>query len=375
MAGEIVSTASKAATVKDFMVKYHKHLEDALPVHLKKDWERYVRIAMGAMTRNPKLYECSPRSLFGAVLQCAQLGLEPDDVRGHAYLLPFGNEVVLVPGYKGLMDLARRSGEISYIKADVVYSKDIFTYSYGSGNRESYEHQPTTHMEPGELVYAYAKAHYKDNTEQFIVLNKRQVHERMNKSPSARSGRNSPWTTDPEAMWRKTAVRALATFLPSSAEDFHRAIGLEERAEAGISQGLADLAPMDEEPKKPQLDKLTEKMKEKPKRTAAKPAQPEVYESHKPKPANTAGNYDPEPPDAGPWPDGVTPQHTIDSATTMSVAEFIEEIAYYTKEQMKDANVLQGLLTRVSKDENTPAIVAWNNRRAAVVKEDSDAKE
>jgi len=132
---EITSLAVKADTVKEFMVKHQRLLQDALPVHLKKDWERFVRLAMGAMTRNPTLYECSPRSLMGAVLQCAQLGLEPDDIRGHAYLLPFRvqgkMEVVLVPGYKGLMDLARRSGEISYIKGDVVYSKDIFTFSYG----------------------------------------------------------------------------------------------------------------------------------------------------------------------------------------------------------------------------------------------------
>jgi len=368
---EITSLAVKADTVKDFMVKHQRLLQDALPVHLKKDWERFVRLAMGAMTRNPTLYECSPRSLMGAVLQCAQLGLEPDDIRGHAYLLPFRvqgkMEVVLVPGYKGLMDLARRSGDISYMKADVVYSKDIFTFSYGAGAKETYEHIPSNDMQPGELVYAYAKAHYKDGTEQFIVMNKRQVHERMGKSPSARSGRNSPWQTDTEAMWRKTAIRALATFLPSSAEDLHRAVGLEDRAEAGLSQGLSDLVPM-EETEKPPLDKLTEKMKEKPAKVTKS-----IRISDKSDKVLDASN--PEPPD-NVWPDGETPQHSeTENPSVLTITEFADEIAYYTKAQMADTNLLSGLLARVSKNDNTPAIVVWNNRRAVVMKEGSDAKE
>jgi len=366
MPGELTSQSSKQETIRGLMVKYNKELQAALPMHMRKDWERFVRIALTAMSRNPVLYECSPRSLFGALIQCAQLGLEPDDVRGHAYLVPFKvqgtYEVVLIPGYKGLMDLARRSGEIGYIKAEVVYSKDIFTYSYGSGEKESYEHIPTTDLQPGELVYAYAKAHYTDGTEQFTVLNKRQVNERMNKSASVRAGRNSPWSTDTEAMWRKSAVRALATFLPSSAEAFHRAVGLEERAEANVTQGLADLAPPElEETKKP-LDNLTEKLKRKPRE--AKPKQEEAKQEEQPPENGPEG-----PPASQYWPpdEKTTTQKPTTAAEFLTLRAFGDEIATYSRLQMVDNTVLSELLGKIRQEDNTAAIVVWNKRRAEVM--------
>ena len=261
--GEMVTLERKATTIRDMMAKNQKLIESALPRHMSPD--RFLRIALTSMSKNPKLLECTPRSLFGAVLQCAQLGLEPDDLRGSAYLIPFKNhgtyEVQVMPGYKGLLELAHRSGKIADIKAEVVHEADAFDFEYGS--RAFLFHKPNLKDDPGELVAVYAMVIYKSGTMRFEVMSPREVMKAASSSNAYQSN-SGPWHTHPGEMWKKTALRRLCKTIPLSAE-VETAVALDERESAGITQDLSALIPdlrTDEAEKKSGLDGLTDKLKE-----------------------------------------------------------------------------------------------------------------
>ena len=268
---ELVSAKQKVDTIRGFLEKSKGQIAMALPKHMNAD--RLARIAMTSILRNPRLLECTPQSLMGAIIQSAQLGLEPDDLRGEAYLVPFRNnkkgtiDVQLIAGFKGLMDLARRSGKITAIYAEVVHVKD--TFSYRLGTEQFLHHIKSDDMNPGEVIKVYALARFPNNQCQFIVLSLADVEKSRQRSKAKDSG---PWETDFEAMAKKTALRQLCKYLPSSVE-LTTAVALDERAEAGIPQDLevlvgevvgevVDVEAVKSNGEKRGLTALTEKLKE-----------------------------------------------------------------------------------------------------------------
>jgi len=234
-----LSTSEKFDSVRGLLTRYRPQLEMALPRHLKPD--RLIRVALTSVQKNPALLECHPITLVGAVVQCAQLGLEPDDGTGKAYLVPFFNskknrsEVQFIVGYRGLIDLARRSGQVSAVEARVVHKKDYFEYAFGL--QPALDHRPSTDSEPGEPIYFYAIARFRTGDTQFDVMTKSEVDTIRKRSKAGQAG---PWVSDYEEMGKKTVVRRLAKLLPASAE-FLRAVSLDERADIGIPQDLGTL--------------------------------------------------------------------------------------------------------------------------------------
>ena len=225
----------------------------ALPSHIKPD--RLIRIILTTVQRTPELLECTPESLLGSLLQCAQLGLEPDGVLGQAYLVPFRNwknnnrkEVQLIPGYKGLIKLAYQSGEVGHITARVVRAKDKFQYWYGLN--EGIEHEPHRGSDAGEMVACYAWAKIKGvEGKQFVVLERWEVDAIRERAKASDKG---PWVTDYDEMAKKSALRRLCKMLPASVEkdNLARAVALDEHAEAHISQQISyqDMIDIDVEP-------------------------------------------------------------------------------------------------------------------------------
>lgn len=212
-------------------------MRQALPRHLSP--ERMIRVCALALQRTPKLAECDRMTLLGALLTCGSLGLEPNTVLGHAYLIPFAKTCTLIIGYKGLVDLARRSGHIATIHADVVYPGDEFDFEYGSGGR--LRHVPSG-QRSGDWLYAYAYARMKDGSDQYEVMTREEVLRIRNGSQGyQRDKGKSPWTLHEGEMAKKTALRRLAKWLPLSVE-FASAAALDEMSE----QGRADLAGMAE---------------------------------------------------------------------------------------------------------------------------------
>jgi recombination protein RecT len=218
---------SRANNIRAMLEKSKNQIAMALPNHLNAD--RLIRVAMTSIQRTPKLLECDPKSLIGAIIQSAQLGLEPDGVLGHAYLIPYGNTVQFIPGYKGLIDLARRSGQVVSIGSHVVYSNEKFTLKFGFS--ETLEHEPLPPSQRGEKKGVYAVARLKDGSVHFEWLWAEEVEDVKKSSKASNFG---PWKTHEDEMWRKTAIRRLAKYLPLSVE-FAKAAAVDELADAGIS--------------------------------------------------------------------------------------------------------------------------------------------
>ena len=216
--------------IRALLEKSKAQIAMALPKHLTAD--RIIRVAMTSIQRTPKLLDCDPKSLIGAIIQSAQLGLEPDGVLGHAYLIPYGNQVQFIPGYKGLIDLARRSGQVVSIGSHVVYSNEKFSLKFGFD--ETLEHEPLAPSQRGDRKGVYAVARLKDGSVHFEWLWSEEVEAVKTQSLKKMKRPSGPWIDNEDEMWRKTAIRRLAKYLPLSVE-FAKAAAVDELADAGIS--------------------------------------------------------------------------------------------------------------------------------------------
>lgn len=188
----------------------------ALPKHLNAD--RLLRIAMTEISKTPALKDCTAKSLLGAIIQCSQLGLEPGNSLGHAYLIPYDlNKNVgtranpqwkkekvcqFMIGYKGMIDLARRSGELKDISARSVYSNDDFELEYGLD--EKLMHKIPINQKRGEFIGAYLVANFKNGGHHIEFMNKYEIDSIRERSKCAKNG---PWVTDYEQMAKKTVIR------------------------------------------------------------------------------------------------------------------------------------------------------------------------
>lgn len=220
----------------------------ALPKVLPVD--RFVRCLVTTMNRTPELANCDRQSVLAGAMTAAQLGLEIDPALGRAYLLPYrdkskGMIAQLIIGYKGYVDLAYRSGQLSGMQAEAVYSKDEFEYEYGL--IEKLRHVPSEEEDRGELKYAYAVAHLKNGGHVFRVLNRSDVMRHKKASKSAHSD-YSPWNTNEAEMWRKTAIRALASMMPLSPELREAVAAEEEDYSAKAASEIADAVVLETSP-------------------------------------------------------------------------------------------------------------------------------
>ncbi len=205
--------ANKPVTPEQTVAAYLKKMEPefakALPAHMTA--ERLARVALTTIRTTPKLLECTIPSLMGAVVQAAQLGLEPGLI-GHCYIIPYGKEAQFIIGYKGMIDLARRSGQIQNIYAHAVYEADHFEYELGL--HPKLEHKPASGRR-GVMTYVYAVAHFKDGGYQFEVMDMEEIERRRQRSKASKNG---PWVTDFEEMAKKTVIRHMWKYLPISIE-------------------------------------------------------------------------------------------------------------------------------------------------------------
>lgn len=277
-----------------------KQLASVAASHLKP--ERMMRLMAGAMQKTPKLAECEPITLLGAMMTCASLGLEPNTVLGHAYLIPFKNnrkkitEVTLIIGYKGMIDLARRSGVVVNIHADVVYAGDEFSFEYGTN--QHLRHVPAGPRDNPTHAYCHAKL---VDGEAFIVLPYEEVLKVRDSSQGYKTAikyndQSAPWIKHEHQMARKTAVRALFNELPISVEKVSDALGADEEQQdfasfaMDPSAGFPDPA-MDEDPiegEAVEVDELVES-----KSSTAQKQQKKPKQEPKPKPKAQAKKEEP----------------------------------------------------------------------------------
>ena len=180
----------------------------ALPPHVKID--RLCRVILNALQTTPALLKCDRTSFMKAAMTVATLGLEPEGVLGQAYLIPFKGQVQALIGYKGLIRLARNSGEVSSLVAHEVCENDEFDFEWGLNER--LVHKPAA-GDRGEITHFYAVAKFKDGSHHFEVLTKAEVDKIRAASPSANAS-FSPWKSHYSEMGKKTAIRRISKYLP-----------------------------------------------------------------------------------------------------------------------------------------------------------------
>ena len=227
--------AANGGTIEALLKKHGPEIALALPQHVTP--ERLLRIALSEVRRNPRLGQCNAASLLSAIFTCAQLGLEPGVALGHAFLIPYRDECQFQIGYKGMIELARRSGQIESLSARCVYENDAFEFSYGL--HEDLIHRPATGGR-GALTHAYAVARLKDGGVQFEVMDRLELEEVRDGSQGYQAAvkynkKDTPWISSFDEMCRKTVIRRLFKYLPVSVE-IARAANLDESADRGQRQ-------------------------------------------------------------------------------------------------------------------------------------------
>ena len=288
-------------TIKDLLMskEFHAQVAMALPRQMKP--ERFVRVALNATLRQPELLQCQRESLFLAFLQLSAMGIEADGRRAH--LIPFWDTKVCVCGhkkeehrggrcsapgcscntcqsrrlvqlivdYKGIAELVRRSGDVSYIHADVVLDGDDWDFQFGSA--AFLRHKPNLEMGPAKwrgkegegrkIIAVYSFVKLKDGSEDFIVLSPSDVEAVRARSKSANAG---PWVSDYPEMAKKTAFRRHSKWLPLSPETRDAIEADDEGGEDfgaqanlvldNLSTVPAESAPEDDEPKETLADRV-----------------------------------------------------------------------------------------------------------------------
>ena len=209
-AKETAVAEKKPKTIFDVIQAGAKQFATALPKHINSD--RFVRIAITTIRQNPKLVQCSQESLLGALMVSAQLGLEPGTL-GQCYLIPYGRECQFQIGYKGMIELLRRSGQLKDIYAYSVYENDDFEITYGLDR--NLIHKPNL-ANKGNLLGCYCVAILKDDTRAFEYMTKEEIEAHAKKF--SKTFGNGPWKTDFEAMAHKTVVKKMLKWLPLSVE-------------------------------------------------------------------------------------------------------------------------------------------------------------
>ena len=226
-------------TIKDYINAMSGEIAKALPQVMTP--ERFTRIALSAVSNTPKLGSCTPQSFLGAMMNAAQLGLEPNTPLGQAYLIPFENrkkgvtECQFQIGYKGLIDLAYRSGEVKMIDAQTVYENDEFEYELGMD--PVLKHKPAR-TNRGNPIYFYATFKLTNGGQGFQVMSIEDVQDHAKKY--SKTYNNGPWQTNFEEMAKKTVLKKLLKYAPLKTE-FVKQVTSDETIKTSISDNMEDV--------------------------------------------------------------------------------------------------------------------------------------
>lgn len=200
--------------------------------------ERFTRMVLSAISVNPKLASCTPKSFLGAMMSAAQLGLEPNTPLGQAYLIPYNNkgtlEVQFQIGYKGLLDLAYRSGEVDIIQAHIVYENDTFECEYGLN--PTLKHIPAD-SKKGEPVKVYAVFRTKTGGFGFEVMSMDEIREHAAKYSQTYGSKYSPWTNNFEEMAKKTVLKKVLKYAPMKS-DFARGVAQDGTIKTELTEDM-----------------------------------------------------------------------------------------------------------------------------------------
>lgn len=223
-------------TIPDMVKAMMPEIKRALPTVLTP--ERFTRIALSALNNTPALQQCTPMSFLAALMNAAQLGLEPNTPLGQAYLIPYKNKGILECqfqiGYKGLIDLAYRNGQMQTIQAQAVYENDEFFYEYGL--EPKLVHRPAF-SDRGELVYFYGIFRTVNGGYGMAVMSKTDMDVYAKTYSKAFDSSYSPWKSNYEDMAKKTVIKQALKYAPIKT-DFQRALSSDETIKKQLSDDM-----------------------------------------------------------------------------------------------------------------------------------------
>lgn len=240
-AAESRLAANPEAQLNVLIKRMQGEIKKALPSVITP--ERFTRMVLTAVRNTPKLAQCDQMSFLAAMMTAAQLGVEPNTPLGQAYLLPFWNgrekryDVQFQLGYKGLIDLAYRSGEVETVQAHCVYENDDFEYEYGL--EPKLRHKPAR-GEKGDLVGAYAVFRTKSGGYGFEYMSEYEIRQHAQKYSQSYSSGYSPWKTNFEEMAKKTVVKRVLKYAPMKA-DLVRAVAQDTTVRQELSEDMFDV--------------------------------------------------------------------------------------------------------------------------------------
>ena len=260
-------------TIQTLFESQKDQIANLLPKHVSVD--RLTRIALAAISRNPKLLKCTTASLLSSMMDAAKLGLEASGPLGEGYLIPYFNgktqtyEAQFQPGYRGLVTLARRAGVLKEIDARVIHKYDSFSIEYGV--HKNLEHKPEILGNPGEPVAVYVVFQLEGGGVQFDVMRIDEVNAIRARSKSKDDG---PWVTDFEEMAKKTVIKRGLKLVPMSIE-LAEAIEADNRVEFDLD------IPTPEQEQTPYIEPAKKEKKEE-KKSAPKKEEPPVINADPP---------------------------------------------------------------------------------------------
>lgn len=225
------------------------------------DAQAVARIALTTLSdpKSPKLLECDERSVCASIVTALALGLEPDNVSGMAYLVPYGKTCTLIVGYRGMIQLAWRSGQIKGWATYNVYAHEPFDRD--TGRLQEIQHTPLPPSKRGEYIGSYTKVTFIAGGVHYEWMWREEIDAICKRSAAGAKG---PWSTDTDEMRRKTVDKRAFKRIPSS-PTLQRAVALDDQAQSGQAQSLEIVdvdptsGPQDAPPAKPSLDDYTDK--------------------------------------------------------------------------------------------------------------------
>lgn len=237
---------SKNMSIADMIKTLEPEIKKALPSVITP--ERFTRMALSCLNTTPKLAECSQMSFLSALMNAAQLGLEPNTPTGQAYLIPFRNkgrmECQFQIGYKGLLDLVYRNPDIQTVQAQCVYENDTFEYELGL--EPKLVHKPAL-KDRGEMLCVYALWKSKNGGFGFEVMSKEDIDAHGRKFSQSFNSSYSPWKTNYEEMAKKTVIKKCLKYAPIRS-DFTRQISNDETIKTEISVDMSEVVNEQENP-------------------------------------------------------------------------------------------------------------------------------
>lgn len=232
---------TKNMKIDDMIKKMSPEIKKALPSFFTP--ERFTRMALSTLNNNVKLRDCSPVTVLAAMMNAAQLGLEPNTPLGQAYLIPYRNhekmECQFQIGYKGLIDLVYRNPNIQTVQAQCVYENDTFEYELGL--EPKLVHKPAL-TDRGRLILVYALWKAENGGYGFEVMSKDDIDAHARRYSQSYNSSSSPWKSNFEEMAKKTVIKKCLKYAPLRS-DILRAVSNDETIKSSISVDMSEVAP------------------------------------------------------------------------------------------------------------------------------------